>query len=66
MWAPQSRAPTLTHRDALAERTGNEKTPAVYIRGRLVSGADLKQASQSGELSHWTDDESDGASPRET
>ena len=43
------------HRGALAEKTGSEKTPAVYIRGKLVSTFDVKQASLSGELTHWSD-----------
>ena len=60
--------PTLLLRSgALAERTGSEKTPAVYIRGQLVSGLEVKRASKSGELAHWTDagDEegADGAEP---
>ena len=40
-------------RGALAEKNGNEKVPAVYIRGQLVGGYDIGRAYKSGELAHW-------------
>jgi hypothetical protein len=48
-------------RGALAEKTGSERTPAVYIRGQLVSGESLSRASKSGELSHWAEPAQPGA-----
>ena len=39
---------------ALHERTGSDKTPAVYIRGQLVGGYDIGKAHKTGELIHWT------------
>lgn len=42
-------------KQALTERTGNSKTPTVYIRGHLVGGSqDVTRAYKSGELMHWT------------
>ena len=41
-------------RGALAEQSGSDKTPAVYIRGQLVGGYDVGKAYKTGELSHWT------------
>ena len=45
-------------KSALAERTGSSKTPSIFIRGQLVGGAKLiKNAFESGELRHWTNDD---------
>ena len=38
---------------ALAEKNGNEKMPAVFIRGQLIGGYDIGRAYKSGELTHW-------------
>ena len=41
-------------RGALSDMAGSDKTPAVYIRGELVKGYDVKAAYKTGELTHWT------------
>ena len=40
--------------EAVAERTGSSKTPAVYIQGQLVGQPSVISALNTGELKHWT------------
>ena len=47
---------------ALASKTGSGKTPAVYIRGHLISDSDVSHAYKTGELSHWASSEDDSSS----